>query len=114
MGLPLADKVLLALTAVLIAGYIGINFAADLPRFLIGENLVLAAAYAVSAYALASGKPWAHPLLLFVSAFNAGRVSRSVVTPRGELGELAVEHIPLLAVILAVSLLSLYRLVRGG
>lgn len=95
------------LTGILIISYIMINFTADLPRFLIGENITLAVLYTVILVAALKCKPWSQPLLLMVSSFNAGRVSRSIVSPRGEIQELALQHVPLLSLILLVSLLSL-------
>jgi len=105
-------RLILALTAVLAVGYLGINLAAPLPAFLVGENIVLASAYAAAALLLYRGDCRALPWLLFLSAFNAGRVSRSIVTPTGELGALALEHIPLLTGILLVSALTLVAILR--
>lgn len=103
----------LALTGLLVLGYIGINLVAELPRFLIGENLALAASYLVVAWLVARGSCAGQPLMLLLASFNAGRVSRSIVTPRGETGELALQHIPLLALILAVALIALSSLLRA-
>ncbi len=103
-----AATLLKALTLLLIVGYVGINFAADLPRFLVAENLLLAAAYAAGLYGVTHyGKP-AFAYLALLAGFNAGRVSRSIVGPRGELGDLALEHVPLLLLILAVGVVSAY------
>ncbi len=98
-------KALLALTLILIIGYIGINFVAPLPAFLVGENLFYAASYAILAYMLWKGRR-VEPLYVLLAGFNAGRVSRSVVTPYGTPGRLAVQHIPLLALILAAAFLA--------
>jgi hypothetical protein len=105
----------IGLMVILILGYIAINFVVDLPRFLIGENLILAVAYIFILYLILTGNNRiGQPLLLFVSAFNAGRVSRSVITPEGEAGELAIEHIPLLVLILLISIIALYLTMSGG
>ncbi|MCE4628228.1 MAG: hypothetical protein F7C34_03665 [Desulfurococcales archaeon] len=103
-----------ALIALLIIAYLAINLVADLPRFLIGENLALALAYAASLTLILRGYSAGQPLTLFVSAFNAGRVSRSIVSPRGEVQELALQHVPLLALILLVSIIALVVLARRG
>ena len=103
-----------ALIIVLIAAYIAINVFADLPRFLVAENIALALAYAASLVLILRGNSAGQPLTLFVSAFNAGRVSRSIVSPRGEIQELAVQHIPLLALILLVSIIALVILASRG
>ncbi|MCE4601171.1 MAG: hypothetical protein F7C38_06360 [Desulfurococcales archaeon] len=95
-------------TLLLVIGYVAINFLADLPLFLIAENLIYAVVYAGLLYLSATGNGYAYCLISAVAMFNAGRVSRSVVTPEGGLAELAVEHIPLLALILFVGLLALY------
>jgi len=115
-GLPgcTLGRIEVALIALLIAAYIGINLGPDLPRFLIAENLTLAAAYTAVLYLILAGSQWGQPLTILLSAFNAGRVSRSIIGPRGEIGELALQHIPLLALILAVSIIALILTVRRG
>ncbi len=96
------------LLAILIVGYIVINFTADLPRFLVGENLLLAGAYILLAVLVYTrGGAWYYALSA-IASFNAGRVSRSIVTPEGELAELAKEHVPLLSLILLVAVLAFY------
>ncbi|MCE4625562.1 MAG: hypothetical protein F7C35_06860 [Desulfurococcales archaeon] len=106
-------KVEAALIVLLIVSYIGINFTADLPKFLIGENLLYATLYTLTLVAIVKGRPLAQPLALLVSSFNAGRVSRSIVSPRGEIQELALQHLPLLALILAVTILSFILTLKG-
>jgi len=103
---------IIALSALLAAGYLAINLVAPLPAFLIGENIVLASSYGAAALILYRGDCRVLPWLLFLSAFNAGRVSRSIITPTGELGVLAVEHVPLLTGILLVSALTLVAVLR--
>ena len=58
------------------------------------------------AAALIQGRGWAYPVAAVVAGFNAGRVSRSVVDPTGSPGPLALEHLPLLALVLAVAFLA--------
>ncbi|MEB3846746.1 MAG: hypothetical protein GSR74_02075 [Desulfurococcales archaeon] len=97
-----------ALLTILIIGYITINFTADLPRFLVGENLLLAGVYLILAILVYTrGGAWYYALST-VASFNAGRVSRSIVTPEGEFAELAKEHVPLLSLILLVAVLAFY------
>lgn len=92
--------ILQILLLILIAGYIGINFFADLPIFLVGENLAYAALYALGLLNL--NKRPVIILLVVLSAFNAGRVSRSVIEPTGELAPIAMGHLPLLILIIVV------------
>lgn len=102
--------ILQPLLLILIAGYIGINFFADLPLFLVGENLVYAALYALGFLKLNK-----RPVIIFLvvlSAFNAGRVSRSVLEPSGELAPIAMGHLPLLILIVAVMVLLVKELVE--
>lgn len=108
----LLDKALLALMLLLTVGYVGINFTADLPRFLVGENLVLAVLYMALAVALYYDRPWAAPATVLLAGFNAGRVSRSIISPEGRVEELALAHLPLLALILLVALLALAKTLR--
>ena len=102
----LQGKILLGAMLLLAAGYVSINFTTSLPRFLVGENLVLAAGYLLFTYLVYSGNCRVLPFLTLFSAFNAGRVSRSIIEPTGEFGELALQHLPLLLLILLVSVLS--------
>ncbi|MFP3908284.1 MAG: hypothetical protein ACLFVX_00345 [Archaeoglobaceae archaeon] len=102
--------ILQLLLLILIAGYIGINFFADLPLFLVGENLVYAALYALGLLNM-SKRPVVISLIV-LSAFNAGRVSRSVIEPTGELAPIAIGHLPLLVLILAVMFLLVRELVE--
>ena len=101
------DYGLLGVLAILIAGHIGILFSADLNRFLVAENIVLATLYIIGAIGVTKGLRWSYALIAVVALFSAGRVSRSIVGSEGEIGELAVQHIPLLALDLAAGLLAL-------
>ena len=107
---------LLALTVLLAAGYIGVDVVLSLPRFLFYENIVYAVVYAVLGFLLVRGWRVA-PVYAAVAGFNAGRVSRTIVTPEGGLGALALQHVPLLALLLAAVILSVllaYREMRQG
>lgn len=94
-------------------GYIGINFAAELPKFLVGENLLLAILYLGLAVATYYERTWAAPATMLLAGFNAGRVSRSIITPEGDVGDLALEHLPLLALILLVGVLAFLKSLRA-
>jgi len=104
------DYGLLAILAILVAGHIGILFSADLNRFLVAENIVLALLYIVGIIGVAKGLRWSYALVTIVALFSAGRVSRSIVGSKGEIGELAVQHIPLLLLDLLAGLIALLRL----
>ncbi len=114
-GYRVMDKVgigIRLLLVLLVAGYVGVNFMANLPVFLIAENLLYAFLYAVSLYLIHLNKRYSYTLASIVAAFNAGRVSRSVITPTGELAPLALSHLPLLLVIALVMVLSALRAAR--
>jgi len=105
-------RLLIALLVLLTVAYLGIN-AVGLPPLLVAENLALAAAYAALALALA--RRWSRTsliILLLLLAFNAGRVSRSVWSPTTGWGPLALEHVPLLAYLLLLSILTAVALAR--
>ncbi|MCU7788297.1 hypothetical protein ODS41_10280 [Pyrobaculum sp. 3827-6] len=107
-------KLLAYLLLLLATGYVGINFV-GLPPLLVAENLALAATYAaLSAALLRGGGRKILGVVLLVASFNAGRVSRTVWSPVTGFGGLAVEHIPLLLYLVAVSILALIPLVREG
>ena len=104
--------VTVVLASILSLMYIGVIFVAPLPRFLVFENIVLAAVYISAAiYLYRSGCPV--PMLV-ISTFNLGRLSRSIVTPTGEVPPLALSHVPLFMLIFVIFLGSLYGLVRYG
>ncbi len=99
-----ASRALTLLLAALMAGYAGINLAFKLPAFLVAENLALATGYALGLILHLKGR--GHLYIASLAWFNAGRVSRSIVSPTGELGSLALQHLPLLALLVVVGVLS--------
>ncbi len=106
-------KVLAGLTAL---AYIGVNFVAPLPKFLIAENIVYAILYIAGLILLDRMPVESRILLAGLAGFNAGRLSRSIISPEGELMPLSRDHIPLfilLLAILAISLRDLARMARG-
>ncbi len=104
---------MLALTVILVAGYIGADVVLPLPRFLFYENIVYAAVYAVLGFLLIRGRR-VEPIYALVAGFNAGRVSRTVVTPEGAPGHLALQHVPLLLLVLLVAVLAVVEAYRRG
>ncbi len=100
-------NVLAALLSLLVASHIGINFVARLPVFLIAENIVYTVLYAIALYGLKRNTRWSYKLASIVTLFEAGRVSRSIVSPWGVVGGLALQHIPLLALLLVTAALAL-------
>ncbi|MFN4046543.1 MAG: hypothetical protein ACK4H7_04305 [Acidilobaceae archaeon] len=93
--------------------YIGFNFIAMylglLPVFLYVENFFWALAYFIALYSSLRGVLW--PSLL-VSSFNAGRVSDAIITSTGSLHDLALQHMPLFALLVIVMALSVASIVR--
>ncbi len=107
-------KALNILLALLVLGYIGINFVASLPAFLIGENITYAVLYGLILF-LSYRNGYKNTYLLALTTIlgiNIGRVSRSIISPRGEVEYLALEHIPLisfLVLVLVTTLVIFYR-----
>ncbi len=99
-------KAVEALLVLLVVSHIGINFVAPLPPFLVAENIVYAVLYAIAVYGVARGSRGALLLASLVSAFEAGRVSRSIVSPWGKVGSLALQHVPLLSLLLLTTILA--------
>ena len=92
--------------------YISINVFIPLPVFLIFENLMLALLYVGSTiYLYRAGCPV--PLLV-LSTFNLGRLSRSLISPTGDIPPLAASHLPLFILILALVVSTLYGLIKVG
>ena len=81
-----------------------------IPRFIFLENLAYAAIFLAAALRYDSnGVRMAAAL---IAAFSAGRVSRSVVTAVGTLGSLAIPHLPLLAWLVALSIVLALASIR--
>ncbi len=87
-----------------IIGFVSINFMAELPRFLVAENLTYAVLFTLS-LVFSDGKG-GKLLSLLLSMFAAGRVSRSIVSPDGRVMDLAAQHIPLEVHLLFIGILS--------
>jgi hypothetical protein len=87
-----------------IIGFVTINFIAELPGFLVAENLTYAVLFTLS-LVFSDGKG-GQLLSLLLSMFAAGRVSRSIISPDGKVMDLAAEHIPLEVHLLFIGILS--------
>ncbi len=96
-----------ALLALLVLGYLGINIVAPIPRPIVAENIIFALVYALLLWGVHRDSRRALLALAVVGAFNAGRVSNSIWDPLTGFAPLALQHLPLLIVILAASLLPL-------
>ncbi len=84
---------------------------APIPGFILAENLVYAAVFGIAA--LKGGDPRVLMAASIVAAFNAGRVSRSVLTATGTLAPLAYQHAPLLIWLVLLSLALLWASAAG-
>ena len=101
-----------ALLILAILGYLGINFTAQIPRAIIAENITYAAAYAIILAGIVKGLPHAFLTLIIIASINAGRVSRSIWDPLQGWGPLALQHMPLLILLLLLSLLPALYLAK--
>ena len=88
----------LAFTAYSLAG------GPDLPGFLLAENVVYGALLLLLPVLLG---PRGLCLVAVVAAFSSGRVSRSLVSPSGEIMPTAGDHLGIFAALIALSLSSL-------
>ncbi|UXD21808.1 hypothetical protein IPA_08375 [Ignicoccus pacificus DSM 13166] len=101
---------LIALNAILIIGFIGIDIAhvtgliKEFPTILFYENVIYAFIYGAFTAAILGGMN-VYPWLTLYSAFVAGRVSRSIISPYG-VEKLAMQHVPLLFLLLADAILA--------
>jgi len=104
------DTALLALNVILILGFVGIDVAhvtgaiKEFPTILFWENILYALVYIAFSVLMAMNVN-VYPWLALFSAFVAGRVSRSVLSPYG-LERLAAQHVPLLLLLLLDSALA--------
>ncbi|MCE4603376.1 MAG: hypothetical protein F7B20_00205 [Aeropyrum sp.] len=109
------ELALRGLALLIAAGFIVFNIRSvisgpQLPLFIILENTAYSLLLAIPAAVYK--RPISPAFLLLASAFMAGRVSRSVVTPTGELAALAIAHAPLLASLMLIALLGFATLLR--
>jgi hypothetical protein len=109
-------KLLALLLAVTTASYLAINVllvGVGAPLFLLLENTAYAVLYAIGLLAMMRSRIGSAYYVAALAWFNTGRVSRTIITPRGELGPLAAEHIPLLTLLASIALLSTLLAYRG-
>ena len=105
-------KLILALVGFLMLNYVAIDlahllgFIRNFPLFLFFENIFWFSLYAISSYCLLRNEAKGYLLLSSVAWCNAGRISRSVITPYGELPKLWMPHLFLEALILIVAVLA--------
>lgn len=96
-----------------IIAYLGFNFTAlylnMLPLFLYIENFIWILCYVISLLFSLRGMVW--PSLL-VSSFNAGRISNTIITSSGSLHILALQHLPLFALLALIMTFSIVYMVR--
>ncbi len=90
-------QLLTILLSLLSIGYFGIQLFIEIPRFIIFQNLIYGTLYLVFTYFVARDTKniTIYILLTIIAAFNAGRLSRSIITPVGTLDVEARNHLPL-------------------
>ena len=81
-----------------------------IPAFIFMENLAYAIVFLAAALRYNSSS--VRMTAALIAAFSAGRVSRSVVTAVGTLGSLALPHLPLLAWLVALSIILAVTVMR--
>jgi hypothetical protein len=100
--------VLKALVVITIATYVGFTALSyrSLPQLIAVENICWALLYTLCLLILTR---WGSSLpLVAVASFNAGRVSNAIVTSTGDVGRLAIQHLPLLLLLLTLAVLAAY------
>lgn len=116
--MPAARRLLSAslwiLSLLLIAGFLFINVVVSLPSFLVAENL-LVALFIVAGLLFTRVRPaLGFSILVFVSLFYAGRISRSVITVSGSLAPMWDAHAPVAVLLALLGVLSLIALRSSG
>jgi hypothetical protein len=112
--LGLLNWLCVGLSSLLVAGYLGVDayFLATSPQvtFLVGENVFWLVLYAISAY-LCFRRSRYRALVLLIAGANAGRISRTIVDPYGQIGTAMIStHLSLLFLIIVLGLLILWSL----
>ena len=90
-------------------GYLVITIFIPIPTFIKYENILYSTLYILFTYiAIKFSKV---PLISLIF-FNVGRISRSIITPYGEIAEMAREHMPLLLFLVLYGLYVSYLIWR--
>ena len=108
----ISTNIVILLLTILIVGHLAINVIVELSPFLIAENLVLATLYTIGIHSLRRQLPWSYAYITLIASFSAGRVSRTIISPRGETGDLALQHIPLFLITFATAVTAMYKSAR--
>lgn len=100
----------------LIIGFVAINFIVQLPSFLVAENLLVALIIAIGLLSTRIKPTLGLSILILISIFYAGRISRSVVTVTGSLAPMWDAHAPVAFLLAVLGILSLIALIisRGS
>ena len=88
----------------IIVGFVAINFLMQLPKVIVAENLTYATLFTIS-LVFSDGKG-GKLLSMLLSMFIAGRISRSILTPRGSIMPLTVNHILLEVHLIFIGIIS--------
>ncbi len=95
------------LTIILIAVYGAAIFFLNIPLFLKLENFLYIILYPLFTY-LHLKKNVSGPLVA-LAFFNAGRISRTILTPDGRFHEMAFNHAPVFVLLVMLGVLALLR-----
>ncbi|MEB3860219.1 MAG: hypothetical protein LRS43_03305 [Desulfurococcales archaeon] len=95
-------SILIGLTYIAFTAY-SLAGGPDLPGFILAENVVYG--LLLLSLPLIMG-PRGICIVALVAAFSSGRVSRSVITPTGELSPAAADHVGILAALAALAVVS--------
>ncbi len=96
-----------SLTILLVLIYGAANILLNIPTFLKVENFLYILLYPALTY-LYLKKNLSGPLIA-LAFFNAGRISRTIVTPEGNLHDMAFNHIPVFALLLMLGFLAIFK-----
>jgi len=93
---------LIILLMLLSIGYLGIQLFIEIPTFIVLQNLIYGALYIIFTYFVIrdTKNKNIYIFLIIVASFNAGRLSRSIITPVGTLDVEARNHLPLFLLLL--------------
>ncbi len=95
----------LSITLVLIYG--AANVILNIPTFLRMENLLYMLLYPFFTY-LHTSRSISGPLIA-LAFFNAGRISRTLITPEGQLHEVAFSHVPVFALAILIGFMAMLK-----
>ncbi len=108
----LTRLLIFGIAIILIIGFLFINFITSLPLFLVCENLIIASLLTIGLILYFKKFRISSYILLITSLIYSGRISRSVISPEGNLQPLWEPHLIVVILLMILGFLSVKTLYK--